>query len=160
MFFFCQFLLNRSNDVELDFDFNKVLEKNKDNPVFYVQYCYARINSLFRISKINPNKKIILNTKDFDLNDFEIKLLRKILEWPKIIDVSTNKFEPHRIPFYLYELSTIFHSYWSKGNENKNYKFITNGKINRILPLKIFQLISIVLENGMYILGVSLPKKM
>ena len=153
-------MLNRSNEMELDFDFNKILEKNKDNPVFYVQYCYARINSLFRISKINPNKKIILNTKDFDLNDFEIKLLRKILEWPKIIDVSTNKFEPHRIPFYLYELSTIFHSYWSKGNENKNYKFITNGKINRILPLKIFQLISIVLENGMYILGVSLPKKM
>ena len=153
-------MLNRSSDMELEFDFNKVLEKNKENPVFYVQYCNARINSLFRSLKINPNSKIKLNLNNFQINTFEYKLLRKIIEWPKVIDLASKKFEPHRIPFYLYELSTIFHSYWSKGNEDPNFKFIKDGKIGSNLSFKIFQLISIVLENGMYILGVSLPKKM
>ena len=153
-------MLNRSSDMELEFDFNKVLEKNKENPVFYVQYCNARINSLFRLLKTNPNSKIKLSLNNFQINAFEYKLLRKIIEWPKIIDLASKKFEPHRIPFYLYELSTIFHSYWSKGNEDPNFRFIKNGKIANQLSFKIFQLISIVLENGMYILGVSLPKKM
>ena len=153
-------MLNRSNDVELDFDFDKVLEKSKDNPVFYVQYCYARINSLFRSLKINLNYKINLNLKNFKINSFEYKLLRKIIEWPKIVDLASKKFEPHRIAFYLYEVSTLFHSYWSKGNEDSSFRFIKDGKINNPLSFKIFQLISIVLGNGMHILGVSLPKKM
>ena len=153
-------MLFRSNDVELDFDFKKVLEKNKDNPVFYVQYCYARINSIFRSLKTKKNKKNKLKYNDNQINSFELKLLRKIIEWPKIINVASNKLEPHRIPFYLYELSTIFHSYWSKGNEDPSFKFIKNGKMSNILTLKIFEIISIILENGMFILGVSLPKKM
>ena len=153
-------MLFRSNDVEMDFDFKKVLEKNKDNPVFYVQYCYARINSIFRSLNTKKNKKNKFKNNDYQINSFELKLLRKIIEWPKIINVASNKLEPHRIPFYLYELSTIFHSYWSKGNEDPNFKFIKNGKISNIFTLKIFEIISIILENGMFILGVSLPKKM
>ncbi len=153
-------MLYRSNDVELDFDFNKVLEKNKENPVYYVQYCYARINSIFRSLKNNKTKKKEVNLNSYRLNEFEIKLLRKIIEWPKIVDVASNKLEPHRIPFYLYQLSTIFHSYWSKGNEDANFKFIKNGKMNSIISVKIFEMISNILENGMSILGVSLPKKM
>ena len=153
-------MLNRGNDVELDFDFDKVLEKTKDNPVFYVQYCYARINSLFNSAKINLKKKIILDKKNFSPNTFEYRLLRKIIEWPRIIDLTSNKLEPYRITFYLYELATIFHSYWSKGNEEAQFKFIVSGKINNMLSFKIFQLVSIILENGMKILGVSLPKKM
>ena len=153
-------MLYRSNDVELEFDFKKVLEKNKDNPVFYVQYCYARINSIFRTLKVSKSKKINLNSNEFRINSFEQKLLKKIIEWPKIIEVASNKQEPHRIPFYLYELSTLFHSYWSKGNDDPDYKFIKNGKVVSNTTLKIFQIISIILENGMSILGVSLPKKM
>ena len=153
-------MLFRSNDVEMDFDFKKVLEKNKDNPVFYVQYCYARINSIFRSLKTKKNKKNKFKNNDYQINSFELKLLRKIIEWPKIINVASNKLEPHRIPFYLYELSTIFHSYWSKGNEDPSFKFIKNGKMSNIFTLKIFEIISIILENGMFILGVSLPKKM
>ena len=153
-------MLNRSNDVELDFDFDKVLEKNKENPVFYVQYSYARINSLFRSLKMDLNKKIYLDKNNFLPNPYETKLLRKIIEWPKIIEASENKLEPHRISFYLYELATIFHSYWTKGNEEAKFKFIVNGKINNKFSFKIFQLISIILENGMGILGVSLPRKM
>ena len=153
-------MLSRSNDVELDFDFNKVLEMNKENPVFYVQYSYARINSLFNLLKIKNNKKININEKNFTPNQYDIKLLRKIIEWPKVVEISSIKYEPHRITFYLYELSTIFHSYWSKGNEDPNFKFVKNGKIRSVLTLKIFQLIVQILENSMSILGVSLPKKM
>ena len=153
-------MLSRSNDVELDFDFNKVLEMNKENPVFYVQYSYARINSLFNLLKIKNNKKININEKNFTPNQYDIKLLRKIIEWPKVVEISSIKYEPHRITFYLYELSTIFHSYWSKGNEDPNFKFVKNGKIRSFLTLKIFQLIVQILENSMSILGVSLPKKM
>ncbi len=153
-------MLNRGNDVELDFDFNKVLEKSKENPVYYVQYSYARINSLFYAAKINLNANIDLDINSFSPNIYEYKLLRKIVEWPKIVESASKKLEPHRIPFYLYELVTIFHSYWSKGNEESKFKLIVNGKINNKLSFKIFQLVSIVLVNAMNILGVSLPKKM
>ena len=66
----------------------------------------------------------------------------------------------HKIPFYLYELSTLFHSYWSKGNEDSNFKFIGNGKVKRMESLIFIYLIAIVVKNGMNILGVSLPEKM
>ena len=153
-------MLNRSNDVELDFDFDKVKEKTKDNPVFYVQYAFARINSLFRILNNNLNDKIVLNTKTFNLNNIEEKIIRKIFEWPKIIESASSKFELHKISYYLYELSTLFHSYWSKGNEDKNYRFIENNKIKRMENLAVIFLVATVIQNGMKILGVSLPNRM
>ncbi len=153
-------MLNRSNDVELDFDFDKVLEKSKDNPVFYVQYSFARINSLFRLIKKNLSDEILLDSQTFELNDIEAKILKKIFEWPKIIETASSKYEPHRIPYYLYDLATLFHAYWSKGNKNDNYKFIENDKIKKTETLAIIVLISIVIQRGMKILGVSLPNKM
>ncbi len=153
-------MLNRSNDVELDFDFDKVKEKTKDNPVYYVQYAYARINSITRTLKKSLNDKILISTDLFSPNEYEKKILRKIFEWPKIVESAANKFEPHKIPFYLYELSTLFHSYWSKGNEDSKFKFIENGKLKRSELLAFVYLISIVIKNGMKILGVSLPNKM
>tara|TARA_B100000941_G_scaffold15082_1_gene9200 strand:+ start:2198 stop:3916 length:1719 start_codon:yes stop_codon:yes gene_type:complete len=152
-------MLNRSNDVELDFDFDKVLEKSKDNPVYYVQYCHARIQSLLRSTKNTSLKKKIVKI-DKELNKYEREILRKIFEWPKIVKISSHKYEPHRIPFYLYELATLFHSYWSKGNEDEKYKFIKNGKISNNNILTIISLLLLVLKNGMGILNVSLPDKM
>tara|TARA_B100000780_G_C20982865_1_gene392833 strand:- start:265 stop:804 length:540 start_codon:yes stop_codon:yes gene_type:complete len=153
-------MLNRSNDVELDFDFDKVLEKTRENPVFYVQYCYARISSLFRTLKISTNDNFELDKKNFYLNTHELNLFRKIIDWPKVIETASNKLEPHRIPFYLYELATLFHSYWSKGNEDFKYKFIVNEKIRNKNTLLIIKLVSLTIENGMKILGVKLPSKM
>ena len=153
-------MLNRSNDVELDFDFDKVLEKSKDNPVFYVQYSFARISSLFRTLNKDLNDKIDLDSKTFSLNENEIKILRKVFEWPKIIEAASSKYEPHKIPYYLYELATLFHSYWSKGNEEQSFKFIENGKIKKTETLAIIVLTTIVIQRGMSILGVSLPDKM
>ena len=153
-------MLNRSNDVELDFDFEKVKEKTKENPVYYVQYAYARINSITRTLKKKLSDKILIESKSFNPNEYEKKILRKIFEWPKIIESASYKFEPHKIPFYLYELSTLFHSYWSKGNEDKNYRFLENDKVKRLETLAFIYLTAIVIKNGMNILGVSLPEKM
>ena len=153
-------MLNRSNDVELDFDFDKVKEKTKDNPVFYVQYAYARINSLLRTLNLKLFEKISLDENKTDFNEIEEKIIRKVFEWPKIVESASKKFDLHKIPFYLYELSTIFHSYWSKGNDDKNYKFIQNEQVKRKEILLIINLVAIVIQNGMKILGVSLPKKM
>jgi len=153
-------MLYRSNDVELDFDFDKVKEKNKDNPVFYVQYAYARINSLLRAVNINMFKKVNFDENKISFNDMEEKIIRKIFEWPKVIESTTRKFDLHKIPFYLYEISTLFHAYWSKGNEDKNYKFIENERIKRKEILLVINLVALVIQNGMGILGVSLPKRM
>ena len=152
-------MLSRSNDVELDFDFDKVKEKTKDNPVFYVQYCYARICSLSRTCNIDLDDPIEIDN-NFILNTYEIDLLKKIFDWPKIIETASKKLEPHRIPFYLYELATIFHSYWSKGNEDERFKFIKDDKLTNKNTLAVIKLLAIVLKIGMNILGVSLPKKM
>ena len=152
-------MLNRSNDAELDFDFEKVKEKTKENPVYYVQYAYARINSITRTLKKKLSDKILIENKSFNPNEYEKKILRKIFEWPKIIESASYKLEPHKIPFYLYELSTLFHSYWSKGNEDKNYRFLENDKVKRLETLAFIYLTAIVIKNGMNILGVSLPKK-
>jgi len=153
-------MLNRSNDVELDFDFDKVLEKTRENKVFYVQYCYARISSLFRTLEVNPSGDFKINEINFKLNEYETNLFRKVLDWPKVIETASNKFEPHRIPFYLYDLATLFHAYRSKGNEDTKYRFIENGKIKNKNTLSIIKLVALTIENGMGILGVSLPTKM
>ncbi len=153
-------MLYRSNDVELDFDFDKIKEKNKDNPVFYVQYAYARINSILRTLNLNLFKKIDLNEKNINFNQIEEKIVRKVFEWPKVVESASRKFDLHKIPFYLYEISTLFHAYWSKGNEDKDYKFIEKDKIKRKEILLIINLVALVIQNGMRILGVSLPKKM
>ncbi len=153
-------MLNRSNDVELDFDFEKVTEKSKDNPVFYVQYAYARINSIFKSLKLNLKTKIKLDNKNFNLNKHEIEILKKILEWPKCVEISSNKLEPHRIPFYLYELVSLFHSYWNLGNENKEFRFVSNENEQNNSRLVLLQSLSIVIKNGMSILGVSTPTSM
>ena len=153
-------MLNRSNDVELDFDFEKVAEKSKDNPVFYIQYAYARINSIFRLLKINLNKKIKLDNKKFDLNQYEIEILKKISEWPRCVEIASSKFEPHRIPFYLYELVTLFHSYWNLGKDNKEFRFVPENRNLNNSRLLLLQALSIVIRNGMSILGVSTPSRM
>ena len=153
-------MLNRSNDVELDFDFTKVKEKSKDNPLYYVQYCYARISSVFR--NLNKNIKDEINVKNFDLNytDDEIKIFKKISQWPKCIEVASAKLEPHRIPVYLYELSSDFHSYWNMGKEDTTKRFI--DKDNTISDEKIIflKIVSNVIKNGMNIIGVETPEKM
>jgi len=153
-------MLNRSSDVELDFDFDNVIEKSKDNPLYYVQYCYARICSVFRHLDKDLKSDLDITKYDFEYSKDEIKILKKLSEWPKCIDVSCNKLEPHRIPTYLYELASLFHSYWNLGKENPDKRFINDQKKITDDKLIFLKAISNVVKSGMNIVGVSTPDKM
>ena len=153
-------MLNRSSDVELDFDFDNVIEKSKENPLYYVQYSYARIASVFRHLDKDLKSDIKIDKYDFQYSDDEINILKKISEWPKCIDVACNKLEPHRIPTYLYELASLFHSYWNMGKDNPEKRFINEQKKITDDKLIFLKLISNVIKSGMDIVGVSVPEKM
>ena len=153
-------MLNRSSDVELDFDFDAVKEKSKDNPLYYVQYCYARISSVFRHINKDLNSNIELNDFNFEYSNDEIKILKKLSEWPKCIDSASTKLEPHRIPVYLYELSSLFHSFWNLGKDNPEKRFINNQKKISDEKLIFLKIVSNVIKSGMNIVGVSTPTKM
>ena len=153
-------MLNRSSDVELDFDFDNVIEKSKENPLYYVQYAYARISSVFRHLNKDLDSEINIKNFDFKYSEEEINILKKISEWPKCIDASSQKFEPHRIPVYLYELSSLFHSFWNLGKDNPEKRFINNQKKISDEKLIFLKIVSNVIKSGMNILGVSTPTKM
>jgi arginyl-tRNA synthetase len=153
-------MLNRSSDVELDFDFAKVKEKSKDNPLYYVQYCFARISSVFRHVDLDINKDLNISEYDFQYSNDEIKILKKIAEWPKCIEAASLRLEPHRIPVYLYELSSEFHSYWNMGKDDSSKRFINNKKKIPNDKLVFLKVISNVIRSGMNIVGVDTPEKM
>ena len=153
-------MLNRSSDVELDFDFSKVKEKSKDNPLYYVQYSYARIASVFRHINKNINDEIKIKTYDFNYSADEIKILQKISQWPKCIEISSKRLEPHRVPTYLYELASLFHSYWNMGKDDETKRFINKDKIVSDEKLVFLKVISNIIRSGMNIVGVSTPEKM
>ena len=153
-------MLNRSSDVELDFDFTKVKEKSKDNPLFYVQYSYARISSVFRHVNLDINKDIKFDNFNFNYTKDEIKILKKIAEWPKCIETASLRLEPHRIPVYLYELASEFHSYWNMGKDDSSKRFINDKKEIPVDKLIFLKVISNVIKLGMNIVGVNTPEKM
>ena len=153
-------MLNRSSDVELDFDFDNVIEKSKENPLYYVQYSYARIASVFRHVNIDLKSDLKIEKYDFEYSDDEINILKKLSEWPKCIDISSTKLEPHRVPVYLYELASLFHSYWNLGKENPDKRFINEEKKITNDKLIFLKAISNVIKTGMDIVGVSAPEKM
>jgi len=153
-------MLNRSSDVELDFDFDNVIEKSKENPLYYVQYCYARIASVFRHIEIDLDSEIKVSNYNFEYSNDETHILKKISEWPKCIDMSATKLEPHRIAIYLYDLSSLFHAYWNLGKDNPEKRFINEQKKITDDKLVLLKSISNVIKTGMSILGVSTPEKM
>ena len=153
-------MLNRSSDVELDFDFDNVIEKSKDNPLYYVQYAYARIASVFRHLDKELKSEVKIHDYNFEYSDDEINILKKLSEWPKCIDASSKKLEPHRIPTYLYELSSLFHSYWNLGRDNPEKRFLNDNKKISDDKLIFLKIISNVIKSGMDIVGVSVPEKM
>ena len=153
-------MLNRSSDVELDFDFDAVKEKSKDNPLYYVQYCYARISSVFRHLSKDLNSEVKIDNYKFEYSKDEIKILKKVSQWPKCIDAASTKLEPHRIPVYLYELASEFHSYWNLGKQQPEKRFINDQKNISPDKLVFLKAISNVIKSGMNIVGVDTPEKM
>jgi len=158
-------MLYRKNEAPLEFDFTKVTEQSKDNPVFYVQYAHARISSV--INKLNENNfKHVpseFNNIDFALieNKYELDLIKKIADWNKVIESATNLQEPHRIAYYLYELSSVFHTLWSQGKINSNLKFIIPNNENLTFArIGLLTLTQRTIKSGLDLLGVSAPHEM
>ena len=158
-------MLYRKNEAPLEFDFTKVTEQSKDNPVFYVQYAHARISSV--ISKLNENNFSHMPSNfeniDFKLidNKHELDLVKKIADWNKTIESATNLHEPHRIAYYLYELSSVFHSLWSQGKIDPNLKFIVpNNETLTFARIGLLTLTQRAIKSGLDLLGVSAPHEM
>jgi arginyl-tRNA synthetase len=154
-------MLYRKNDAPLDFDFAKVTEQSRDNPVFYVQYAHARICSVFRNAAEDLGEEAqsgrALNEADFSLltDDSELDVIRRLAQFPRLLEAAAATREPHRIAFYLYDLASDFHSLWNKGKESPHLRFIllNNAKVS-IARLALLRAIRYVLSNGLHILGV------
>ena len=158
-------MLTRKNDAALDFDFQKVLEQSRENPVFYVQYAHARIKSVIRKAEA-----LNLDTSDYALSEAnlsslthasELSLIKKLAEWPRIVELSARLYEPHRLAFYLFDLSSELHSHWGKGGENPHLRFLQSDDMT-ITKSKIAlaRAVSIVISSGLAILGVRPAEKM
>jgi len=148
-------MLTRKNDQSLDFDFKKVTEKSKDNPVFYVQYAHARCNSIFKSAETSEEN---LDLENLDLlnNNDEIQLIKFISLWPRVLELSAKNHEPHRICYYLIELSSIFHSLWNKGKENKNLKFVIENE-NKLTNARLclVKAVASTIRKGLKILSIE-----
>lgn len=154
-------MLTRKNDAPLDFDVEKVREQSKDNPVFYVQYAHARIQSVLRRAAeagVEPGGAEDLGSI---ADPAELTLAGKLAEWPRMVESAAQTHEPHRIAFYLYDLSSDFHALWNKGNADPHLRFFqeddpatSRGK------LALIRSVAIVISNGLGILGVTPADKM
>ena len=158
-------MLTRKNDAALDFDFQKVLEQSRENPVFYVQYAHARIKSVIRKAE-----ELDIDISDRDLSETnltglthssELSLIKKIAEWPRLVEVAARLYEPHRIAFYLFDLSSQLHAHWSKGSDNPDLRFLHNDNLVKTQSkIALARAVSIVISSGLAILGVEPAEKM
>jgi arginyl-tRNA synthetase len=164
-------MLYRKNDALLDFDLAKVIEQSRENPVFYVQYAYARGQSVFRNAReILPElpaepvarANYLLSAPMHRLDDMgEIDLLRRIAQYPRVVEAAAAAHEPHRIAFYLYELASTFHSQWSQGNNASYLRFIIfDDSTVTAARLALVQGVVTVLASGLKLLGVEAPEQM
>ncbi|MES0037419.1 arginine--tRNA ligase [Mesorhizobium sp. M0046] len=159
-------MLYRKNDAPLDFDFAKVTEQSKDNPVFYVQYASARCHSVFRQASEQLGEAM------FDRNQLaaevalltdegEIDLIRKLAEYPRLIEAAALALEPHRLAFYLYELASSFHGHWNRGTDNPDLRFVkVNDRQLTHARLGLVQAVSDVLTSGLTLIGANAPTEM
>lgn len=153
-------MLTRKNDAALEFDFDKVLEQSKDNPVFYVQYAHARIQSVLRRAAeagidVSPEA---LAKADFSKlgHEAELKLARQIAEFPREVEIAARSNEPHRIAFYLYELASELHSLWNRGNEDLSLRFIQEGDVDTSqAKIALIRSTAVVISHALGILGVT-----
>ncbi len=160
-------MVSRKNDAALDFDFAKVLEQTKDNPVFYVQYAYARCHSIRRnILDLFPDINIDYSaladlSYGNDYADEMIEIIKKLVEWPRVLESATSMYEPHRVTYYLSELAGCFHSMWNKGSDNLSLRFIDESSKSKTQKNFAFVLAVItVLRSGLEVLGVTPTEEM
>ena len=158
-------MLTRKNDAPLDFDFDKVLEQSRENPVFYVQYAHARVMSVMRKAAEAgiATDDATLAAADLGLADHEAELAvaKKLAEWPRLVEIAARTHEPHRVAFYLYELAGDFHALWNRGNDLPELRFLQEGKPTASqAKMALARAVSIVISAGLGILGVTPAREM
>jgi len=153
-------MLTRRADAPLDFDFAKVVEASKDNPVFYVQYAHARISSLKR--KAADAGVGLDSTADLTLLDEEeLALVKLAAQYPRAVEGAAMSHEPHRIAFYLYELAAAFHALWHRGNDDPERRFLieNNPQLSRA-RLELALGIGQIIRSGLALMGVEAAEEM
>ena len=160
-------MLYRKSSEPLDFDFAKVTEQSKDNPVFYVQYAHARCASAFRkaleaFPGLETDDAILATTAEKLITDSnELQLVAKLAEYPRVIESAAAAMEPHRIAFYLYDLASLFHSHYNKGKDNPELRFVNdNNRELTIARLGLVRAVAAVLKSGLSITGTTAPEEM
>ena len=158
-------MLTRKNDVALDFDFARVLEQSKDNPVFYVQYANARINSVLRkavAAGIDVSDAALAKADLTQLSHpAEIDMAQQIAEWPREVEIAAKGNEPHRIAFFLYELASEFHGLWNRGNDDTSLRFYQEGNAaTTSAKIALARATGVVIAAGLAILGVTPVEEM
>jgi len=157
-------MLTRKNDAMLDFDFAKVLEQSRENPVFYVQYANARVHSVLRKAAEAGVATDIETLQRADLSkldhEAELKLAQKLAEWPRMVETAARSNEPHRIAFYLYELAGDFHGLWNRGNDVPELRFLQDDAAVSQSKIALAQAAAIVIASGLGILGVKPAEEM
>jgi len=158
-------MLTRKNDAALDFDFDKVLEQSKDNPVFYVQYASARIHSVLRKAEAAgiACDDATLRAADHArlTHPAELGLIAKLAEWPRLVDIAARGNEPHRVAFYLYELASDFHGFWNRGNDDPSIRFLQEGdSATSQAKIALARATGVVISAGLGILGVTPAQEM
>ena len=158
-------MLMRKNDAPLDFDFVKVKEQSKDNPVFYVQYAHARCHSILRQAREVAPDVAAADESVAPLHlladPSELALIRKLAEFPRIIDAAADTHEPHRVAFYLYELASDFHGHWNAGKDNVSLRFVNPDEpLLTHARLALVRAVRNVLASGLEVLGVNAPEEM
>ncbi len=152
-------MLTRKNDAPLDFDFDKVLEQSKDNPVFYVQYAHARINSVLKkTSEAGIDADSLIAGADINLlnADAETSVIKKIAEWPRLLELAAKHNEPHRVAFYLYDLASEFHSLWNAGKDDPSLRFLQEDALEATASkLALIRSVQVTLAAGLILLGVT-----
>jgi arginyl-tRNA synthetase len=159
-------MLYRKNSEPLDFDFAKVTEQSKDNPVFYVQYAHARCMSVFRQAReafpdldVSPEKlaKTVAGIGD----PAELQLVAKLAEFPRVVEAAAQSQEPHRIAFYLYDVASSFHAHWNKGKDQTELRFVNDkNRESSIARLGLVYAVASVLKSGLAITGTAAPDEM
>ncbi|WP_018900088.1 arginine--tRNA ligase [Rhizobium sp. 2MFCol3.1] len=159
-------MLYRKSSEPLDFDFAKVTEQSKDNPVFYVQYAHARCMSVFRQAKeafpdLDVSPEILANAVSGISDPAELQLVAKVAEFPRLVEAAAQSQEPHRVVFYLYDLASSFHAHWNKGKDQVDLRFINDkSRESSITRLGLVYAVASVLKSGLAIAGTAAPEEM
>lgn len=156
-------MLMRKNDTPFDFDFDKVTEQSKDNPVFYVQYANARVHSVLRKAHEAGVDTSDLASANMTLavHPAELTLAGKVAEWPRVVDVAARSNEPHRVALYLYDLASEVHALWNRGNDDTSLRFLQEDNVPASqAKIALIRSASVVISHGLGILGVTPAEEM